>query len=792
MRCASGAVLGLLALAGCDRSVPTAVDSPSPPRTPAESDRALSPGDAAFVGAAACVRCHETEVRAWEGSHHDLAMQEPTEDTVLGDFNDTTFTYHEVTSTFYRNDGKFCVRTDGPDGALHDYPIAYTFGVYPLQQYLIRFPDGRLQALNVCWDTRSVKEGGQRWFHLYPDENVTHDDILHWTGPYQNWNHMCAECHSTDVHKNYDAEKDTFNTTWSEINVACETCHGPASRHVEWADAQAAGSRDPGPGNKGLLVRLREEPRGEWIFDMSTGIAKRDRPRTDYTEIQTCARCHARRGAFSEDYTPGKPLGDTHRLALLETALYECDGQIKDEVYEYGSFLQSKMYAAGVTCTDCHDPHSLRVVGGNDTCAKCHLSTRYDTTDHHRHKPKTEAAQCVNCHAPTRNYMVVHARHDHSFRVPRPDLTVKTGVRNACNECHTDQTAQWAADAAVKWWGPRRAEMPHYGVALDAARRSLPRAQAGLVKLIDDPSQPAIVRATALDDLTAVAGSPAMPAIGRSLTDPDPQVRAAAARSLRQVPATSPSALVESLAPLLSDPVRQVRMDAARTLAAFPDAPLSETSRAACTKALEEYRDSEIANADRPEPHINLGVLALDQGDPAAAEREYRAAIRVAPRFGATYVNLADLYRVQGDEQKTEQTLRDGISQAPNDPSLHHALGLALVRQRRVEEALAELRHAAEASPDNSRFAYVYAVALDSAGQRPGAIAALKAALNRHPGDRDVLAALASYAAEAGRLAEAVEYADRLVAAAPGDPEAIAFRNRIVDAAKGQQQPPGR
>ncbi len=786
------------ALTGCNRETPTAVVPPTPPHAP--SSPGPSTTDAAFVGSGACVRCHEPEVRAWKGSHHDLAMQQPTDSTVLGDFNNTTFTYHGVTTTFSRKDGKFHVRTDGPDGALHDYDIAYTFGVYPLQQYLIRFPDGRLQALNVCWDTRSAKEGGQRWFHLYPNENVGHDDILHWTGPYQNWNFMCAECHSTDVHKNYNAEADTFNTTWSEINVACESCHGPASRHVEWADAKAPGATStPTPpttpeatGNKGLLVRLYEEPRGNWVFDTTTGIAKRDRPRTDHTEVESCARCHSRRGgAFSDDYPPGKPLADSHRLALLEAALYECDGQIKDEVYEYGSFLQSKMYAAGVTCTDCHNPHSLRVLGDNNTCARCHLSTKFDTPEHHKHAQGTQAAKCVSCHMPTRNYMVVHARHDHSFRVPRPDLTVKTGVRNACNGCHTDQSAQWAADAAVRLWGPKRAETPHYGVAFDAARRTLPGAQAGLLKLIDDPSQPAIVRASAIEDLTADAGSRALPSVESSLRDPDPQVRAAAARSLRRVGPTSPSGLVEWLAPLLSDPIREVRMDAARTLATVPNPPIPESARAAYAKSLDEYRASEQANADRPEARINLGVLAQDLGDPAGAEREYRAAIRVAPRFAASYVNLADLFRAQGKEKDAEQTLRDGLTKAPNDAGLHHALGLSLVRQKRTDEALTQLRLAAEAAPDNPRFAYVYAVALDSAGQRAGATAALKLALDRHPGDRDILAALASYAAEDGRFPEAVAYADRLVAAAPGDPDAIAFRNHIAELAAGRRRSPG-
>jgi len=184
---------------------------------------------AQYVGRETCGPCHVEQLRAWEGSDHDLAMQPATEDTVLGDFEDVTYTHHGVTSSFYERDGKFFVRTDGPGGELRDYEVAYTFGVRPLQQYLIELPGGRLQALGLCWDTRPAEQGGQRWFHLYPDEPIPHDDPLHWTGRNQNWNYMCAECHSTNLRKNYDLAQDRFDTTWSEIDVSCEACHGPGS-----------------------------------------------------------------------------------------------------------------------------------------------------------------------------------------------------------------------------------------------------------------------------------------------------------------------------------------------------------------------------------------------------------------------------------------------------------------------------------------------------------------------------------------------------------------------------------
>ncbi|HJZ04763.1 MAG TPA: multiheme c-type cytochrome, partial [Patescibacteria group bacterium] len=386
---------------------------------------------ARFVGGKVCAGCHEEEYKLWSGSHHDLAMQGANEKTVLGDFNDVGFTYFGVESKFYRRDGKFMVRTDGPDGKLHDYEIKYTFGIYPLQQYLIEFPGGRLQALSIAWDSRPKSEGGQRWFHLYPNEKIIHDDILHWTGPNQNWNYMCADCHSTNLKKNYDQKLNKYNTTWSEINVSCEACHGPGSLHVELAKRSESENKNLGY-SKGLVVRLDERKGIKWTVDPQTGRAIRSEPRITNIEIETCAPCHSRRSVIWKDHAFGKPYMDTHLPTLLEEDMYYADGQIQGEVYEYGSYLQSKMYHEGVTCSDCHEPHSLKLrADGNGVCTQCHLNSKYDSTLHHFHKMGSVGTSCVECHMPVTTYMVIDPRHDHSIRIPRPDLSVKIGTPNA-------------------------------------------------------------------------------------------------------------------------------------------------------------------------------------------------------------------------------------------------------------------------------------------------------------------------------------------------------------------------
>ena len=386
--------------------------------------RSASLGTAAqYAGSSACVSCHSKEASEWQKSQHHDAMAQATEQSVLGNFNNTKFTYGGIASTFFKRDGKFFVNTDGPDGKLADFEIKYTFGVAPLQQYLVEFPDGRLQALSIAWDARSKKEGGQHWFHLYPNERVTHGDELHWTRPAQNWNFMCADCHSTDVRKNYDSASDKFQTRWAEISVGCEACHGPGSNHVAWAKFESPplkrGARGdlntpeiplnpPFPkgevSSKGLSARLDERRGITWSINAATGNAARSKPRASEREIEVCAQCHARRGQIAEGYQAGKPFLDYYRPALLTPPLYHADGQQRGEVYNWGSFLQSKMYANGVTCSDCHNPHSGKLrAEGNAVCATCHLPSKYDTTAHHQHKSGSTGASVR---------VVPHAHHD--------------------------------------------------------------------------------------------------------------------------------------------------------------------------------------------------------------------------------------------------------------------------------------------------------------------------------------------------------------------------------------------
>ena len=730
----------------------------------------------AYVGEAACAGCHAKEAEEWSHSHHALAMQRSDDKTVLGNFNDARFTNGPVTSRFYKKDGKYYVRTDGPDGQLRDYDLPYTFGVSPLQQYLVPFPGGRLQSLGIAWDSRTREQGGQHWFHLYPGQKLTPADPIHWTGRNQTWNYMCADCHSTNLRRNYNLASNTYATTWSEINVSCESCHGPGSIHVEQAQSHSKKKTEYASTN--LPVDLRSHGGGWELAKPGDATMHWNGPARSHNEIETCAPCHSRRRPITGDYVPGQHFLDAYVPSLLTEGVYYADGQILEEDYEYGSFLQSKMYQEGVTCSDCHDPHSgkLPLVNMNAVCGKCHLFSKFDTAEHHHHSKGSAGATCVNCHMPMRTYMVVDARRDHSFRVPRPDVSVAYDTPNACSQCHKDKSAKWAADTVAKWYGPNRRHEARFVEALDAGRRGLVVAEKNLASLIEDSAQPAIARATALTLLPQYLSPASLPAVQKGLADPDELVRSAAVQALEPL---APPERVRFAAPLLTDPVRAVRIAAARVLAGTPPNLLQDGQKLDLNNAISELVASENATTERPENHVNLASLYLQMGRAADAEDELKTALRLDPNFVPAMVNLADLYRTEQRDDEGEKWLETAIALAPNAAEPIHALGLLKVRQKNYPEALNLLGKAAALQPGDARYSYVYAVALQSSGQVDQAVKILEQTHQRRPADRSVLQALISFEQGKGDLRSAKIYAEQLLQLAPDDPQTKALYDSL-------------
>jgi predicted CXXCH cytochrome family protein len=669
-----------------------------------------------YVDDAECAGCHPAQAEAWRGSHHDLAMQEARADTVLGDFEDARFDHHGVAYRFRREGERFVVETADADGTPGVFPVRYAFGVEPLQQVLLDYEGGRLQALPIAWDVER-----QRWFALY-DEPTPPGDLLHWTSPLLNWNAMCADCHSTNVERGFDLEADRFETTFSAIDVGCQACHGPGSAHVE-------------TGQGGLPV----------AYDASD----------PQREIESCAPCHARRHAVSARPVPGEPLLDHFLPALLEEGLYHPDGQILDEVYVYGSFVQSRMYAAGVRCSDCHDPHSAALVAdGNALCARCHRPDppgrfatlrpgAYDAPSHHHHAPGGPGSACVDCHMPARTYMGIDARRDHQLAVPRPDLSQSLGTPNACTGCHDERSPAWAEAAVRRWFPDGRAGTPHFAGALAAGRRGEPEAIRLLQQLAADHGQPAIVRATALSLLRRQPGAASLEALIPAVDDGDARVRVAAVAGVgallhASLPPGLQRSLSRPLVPRLEDDRRAVRMEAARALSAASPEVLDVPERALLEEALAEFTRVQEAQDHDPSAHLALAVLYAARGRIDDAEASYRTALRLQPAFLPARFNLATLYNAQGRNREAERELRAVLARAPDLPEAHYSLGLLLAEMQRLDEAERHLAAAADALPGRARVRYNHALALDRLGRREQAIEALERAAAVDPDDPDI------------------------------------------------------
>lgn len=693
-----------------------------------------------YVGRDSCAQCHTTQVDQWHGSDHDRAMELPTEESVLGDFDDSSFTYFGVTTRFFRRDGKYFVNAEGPDGEMHDYEIKYTFGVRPLQQYMVEFPDGRVQVLRVSWDT--VK---QEWFYVTPpdvlDERILAGDPLHWTGIGQNWNTMCAECHSTNLQKNYDLASNTYKTTFSEIDVSCETCHGPGSLHVELAEGNSL----------------------FWDRNHGYGLTNELKQVNNAKQVETCAPCHSRRTQIHDDYHAGDKYLDHFDPALLRGGLYHSDGQILDEVYVYGSFLQSKMYNKGVKCTDCHNPHSLELkFEGNRLCAQCHQPGKYDSPTHHHHTDEA-ATQCVNCHMVEKNYMVVDGRRDHSFRIPRPDLSEQLGTPNACNSCHTkpEESSAWAAKAVREWYGEKRPDDPHYAVAISAAQRGKEEGVDLLKDLLRRRDTPEIVRATAVE-LLANYGTKESDRIGMdAIDDSNPLVGVA---GLRSISADMLVKSVDKIVAQLKDPIRLVRLAAARRMAGDAARLIEAQYRDALDQAIVEYQSGQKVMEERAAAHLNLAAISQALGNSNATQKSLRTALRLEPYLSGVRDKLAALVEQSGGDA-------------------------AEVRQLRAEEAEL-LERNGKLLPNDAFVRYQRGMLLYLIGEYDEARQALKAATKLAPDEYNNWLALALICEKQQRWQEAVDALKEMNRLRPEDPSVRGIFQRIQQVREAQKESP--
>jgi tetratricopeptide (TPR) repeat protein len=645
--------------------------------------RATEPGrSASYVGSERCRDCHANEYRSWEASDHHLAMLPASANAAL--------------RARPHDDGPMVVR-DGQLAMLGrsldhdtDVALAYALGHRNVEQYVGPLAPGRLQALPLAFD---VQRGD--WFDLFAGETRTPADWGHWTNRGMTANAQCLFCHTTGFDKGYQAASDTYDTRWAEIGVGCEACHGPGEAHVR---ARTSGGTDPWAGRDPELL------------------------------LATCGSCHSRR-VDRAHFMPGQqPYLDAFEPELLDTDAYHPDGQVRDELYELVSFQTSRMYAEGVRCWNCHDPHGNGTLKpGNELCRTCHAKS-YEEEGHTHHPANSPGAQCTGCHMPVTVYMQRDPRHDHSFGRPDPEATLALGVPNACNRCHTDRDAAWAAEHVRAWYpdGTVRAQRREAAATIAAARRGDPESVPGLLALVGRPGD-AVRRASAARLLARFPTSSGVTdGLLAALRDPDPLVRGGAAWALAQRPALAPD-VRDGLVAALADPARAVRLHAALALRAVAPDGLAPDAGRSLAAASAEWRASQELGADTPEANYNLAIFAAASGQPEQAERAYRAALRLWPRSVQARHNLAMLLAQQGRADEAAAELETLLSTDPV-PDSAFALGLLYGQLGRWDDAARALERCLAEDPSYPRARYNRALALAKAGDTQAALDELERA----------------------------------------------------------------
>lgn len=693
------------------------------------SYKAINNEEAKFVGSISCKTCHQEQFKDWKNSHHDQAMKIADSTSILADFNNTTFKNHNVKSTFYKKDGAYYVNLEGPTGDFQDYKIVYTFGVIPLQQYIIEFPNGAFQCLQTAWDTEK-----KVWFDLQKDLELKSDEWIHWSGGAMRWNTACADCHSTDVRKNYDQATNVYNTTFIEINVSCESCHGPSSEHIQFY-------KDSVQGMPPKLYMTKDMPSKELV--------------------DKCARCHSRRAQITPYFDYEGQFLDHYDPALLNYPTYEQDGQIKDEDYVYGSFVQSKMYHNKISCKNCHNPHSLQLIQtGNALCMTCHLP-KYDTQEHHFHKLNTEASQCISCHMTGKYYMGNDFRRDHSFRIPRPDQSLKYGTPNACNQCHKDKDAKWASDAVIANYGNLRID--HFSDYLLAGSQGNHEAYK---TLFSQTKYPDIARATALGQYSNEALTDTqLKELLKFLKDSSALVRNEAIKSFEKSPNKEFSKYIE---PLLKDSIRLNRISAARY---FNTVNSLVTEGEPFKAAQKEYLNALDMVSDFAGGQHQLALYYQAKGDIDMAIKAYKKSIEIDNFYNQSRMNLALLYYQKGNLEETEKLYLKVIEQEPDFGYAYYMLGLAYNEMGKSNEAKKYLLEASNKDPDNVNAIYNYSILLQKENKLMESIIFLNKAIQRFPDNERLLYAKLSALLNTRQIGEAYTTCSKLIEIAPENQE---------------------
>ena len=641
-----------------------------------------------YVGSATCATCHKKFYDLWSTSFHGLAMQRYTPQLArdAGFQNNVSVRIGEVTYTTALTDQGGAIVEHSSSGERR-YPIEFTLGGKNIYYFLTPLDRGYLQVLPLAYDVRE-KSWLDSTRSMTMHENISRTEPVHWRDRALTFNTSCYGCHVSQIETNYLPSSDSYNTTWREPGINCETCHGPAGKHVRLY--QAAEKSGTTPSQLGLVS----------FKDLSH--AQRN---------DSCGSCHAKASLITGGFRIGDKFYDHFSLAAYENSDYFPDGRDIGENYTYTSWSLSPCVKSGqLDCVHCHTSSGrYRYAKGdpNAACLPCHEERVKNATAHTHHKADSLGNRCISCHMPMTDYAHMR-RSDHSMRPPAPAATIAYGSPNACNICHKDKDARWA-DKLVRQWHNDDYQAPILAQAalIDAARKhqwsNLPQ----MLAYINDPNHDPVFAASLIRLLFSCPDPRKFDAIESAVKDPSPLVRASAIDVLSQRLDTHAINLV---AQATKDDTRLVRIRAASTLSVVPLSSIDESLRPSVQAASQEYVASLNTRQDDFGQHLNLGNYHANRRELPQAAAEYERAAALRPGIAASLVNASVVYSQLGDLNKAEDALRRAIASDSSESAAHFNLGLLLAEKGQTGEAIKELRKTLQLDKQNAAAAYNLAV----------------------------------------------------------------------------------
>lgn len=700
-----------------------------------------------FMGSESCRECHENFYQLWEPSYHGQAMmpinaqfvqkhQLPNSNPINVEGHQFTVEFKDSTMTMYERDG---------DKLIKEYEVLWAMGGHNVYCFLTPFEKGKLQNIPLAYDANR-----KQWFN-YPEAGIRHfndgspeDEALPWKDDMFAFNTGCYSCHISQLSTNFDLETETYHTTWREAGINCETCHGPAGEHIR------------------IFKNLKEGEEAEELGLISTSVF------TQEQNNDACAPCHAKMTPITPSYMPGDKYFDNYNITTLEDRDFYVDGRDLGENYTMTGWMMNPCIEGGeLHCVTCHTSsgRDRNKENPDQGCLQCHNNRNEDLETHTGH-PKELGLTCLSCHMPKREFVGHFLRSDHSFRPPMPEATIKFGSPNACNDCHTDKTPQWANEIVKKRAnGNYQEETLKWAQLIKEARDMDWENVEKMYAYINNPETNEVVANSFVRLLGNFSGESKTPVLLEALNNKSELVRSSAAYGLAGIDTEEvKTALIKAC----QDEIRLVRIQAANALIAFAPERFSPEEQAVLDKAEAEYVTSMTSRLDNWSNHYNLGIYHQNKGDAQSALNSYETAARLYPHSIMPLINSSVLYSYIGNNAKAEENLKKVIELDPKNEAANLNLGLLLAEQGRLAEAEKALKTAVEANPEgNPVAAKNLSVIVAQNGDLPGAVKYAALAYKARPDAPDYGYTLAYYQMQNGQKADAKKTLTNIIKANP-------------------------